>query len=265
VLASITKMGEIEREMTLTIFYKSIFMLDDHHKSYGLTSLPSLIISQVHKFIYINSKSTAWNTVDYSGHEKPFGNSPVRGPFGPFWRTVRNTKVSLGQKLCKTHIYTADCLKEKRALPRTKLGPSARWKTRKTQRWQVRYNAFLASSWTVRGARPNHPRLLYLTSDDAFNALVTVDIAVTAGRYDFSRWCARADRPNQWRGPSVVGRTRATTRKWLVAINATPTTSIHFDPSIPLLHIQYKSKQFIRRHIQSFQTSPSAIIVTSDH
>jgi hypothetical protein len=31
----------IEREMALTFFYKSILVLDDHHKSYGLTNLPS--------------------------------------------------------------------------------------------------------------------------------------------------------------------------------------------------------------------------------
>jgi hypothetical protein len=45
----------------------------------------------------------------------------------------------------------------------------------------------LASSRTVRGARSNRPRLLCLTSDDAFNALVVVDIAVTADRCDFNR------------------------------------------------------------------------------
>jgi hypothetical protein len=39
---------------------------------------------------------------------------------------------------------------------------------------------------TIRGAQPNRPRLLYLTSDDAFNALVAIDIAVTVVRCDFS-------------------------------------------------------------------------------
>jgi hypothetical protein len=33
----------------------------------------------------------------------------------------------------------------------------------------------------------DRPRLLYLISDDAYNALVAVDIAVTADRCDFSR------------------------------------------------------------------------------
>jgi hypothetical protein len=38
--------------------------------------------------------------------------------------------------------------------------------------------------------------------------------------------------------------------------------SIH--PSIPLIHIQYKSNHITPRHIQSSQTPPSTIIVTSD-
>jgi hypothetical protein len=42
--------------MVSTIFYKSILVLDDHHKS-----------------IYMNSKSTVSNTIDYSRQEKLFG------------------------------------------------------------------------------------------------------------------------------------------------------------------------------------------------
>jgi hypothetical protein len=56
---------------------------------------------------------------------------------------------------------------------------------------------------------------------------ITVDIAVTADHCDFSRWCAGADRPDQERRPSVVGKKGVTTRKWLEAINITPTTSIY--------------------------------------
>jgi hypothetical protein len=123
----------------------------------------------------------------------------------------------------------------------------------------------LASSQIVRGALLDCPWLLYLTSNDAFNALVAVDIAVTVDHCNFSRWCAGADRPDQGHGLSTVGRKEAMARKWLVAINTTPTTSIQIYPSIPLTHIQYKSKHFIPRHIQSFQISPRVIIVTSDH
>jgi hypothetical protein len=44
----------------------------------------------------------------------------VREPIGPFRRTVRDTRVSLGQELCKTRVNTADCSKEKQ----DRLGPS---------------------------------------------------------------------------------------------------------------------------------------------
>jgi hypothetical protein len=55
----------------------------------------------VHKFIYNYSKSTVWNTIDYSGQEKLFGKTPKRGPSGPLRRTVRDTRVTLGQEHCK--------------------------------------------------------------------------------------------------------------------------------------------------------------------
>jgi hypothetical protein len=49
VLASISKKGEIEREIGLTISYKQILVVDDQHKPYGLTSLARCDLSQVHK------------------------------------------------------------------------------------------------------------------------------------------------------------------------------------------------------------------------
>jgi hypothetical protein len=55
----------------------------------------------MHKFIYNYSKSIVRNTVDYSGQEKLFGKSPKRGPSGPLRRTVRDTRVTLGQNHCK--------------------------------------------------------------------------------------------------------------------------------------------------------------------
>jgi hypothetical protein len=48
-------------------------------------------------------------------------------------------------------------------------------------------------------------------------------IAVTADHCDFSRWCVGADCPDQGHGLSAVSRKGATTRKWLRAINTTPT------------------------------------------
>jgi hypothetical protein len=40
------------------------------------------------------------------------------------------------------------------------------------------------------------------------------------------------DRPDQRHGPSAVGRKGAAARKWLVAINTTPTTSIHYTEAL---------------------------------
>jgi hypothetical protein len=40
----------------------------------------------------------------------------------------------------------------------------------------VLVKCILASSQTVRGARLDRPRLLYLTSDYTFNALIAVDV-----------------------------------------------------------------------------------------
>jgi hypothetical protein len=57
---------------------------------------------------------------------------------------------------------------------------------------------------------------------------IAVDIAVTADRCVFSRWYAGGGPSGPGRGPSVVGRDGATAMKWLVAINTTPTTSIHY-------------------------------------
>jgi hypothetical protein len=101
VLASITKKGEIEREMASNISYKSILVFDDHHKLYILTSLFKVIIPQVHKFIYNYTKSTVRNTIDYSGQEKMFGKTPMCGPSGPLRWTVRDIRVFHGQEHCK--------------------------------------------------------------------------------------------------------------------------------------------------------------------
>jgi hypothetical protein len=60
-----------------------------------------LIICQVDKFIYNYSKLTVQNTIDYFGLEKIFEKTPMRGPSGPLRRTVRDTRVSIGQNHCK--------------------------------------------------------------------------------------------------------------------------------------------------------------------
>jgi hypothetical protein len=85
----------------------------------------------------------------------------------------------------------------------------------------------IVSSRTVRSARPDRPRLPLSDIWRRIKCYIAVDIAVTADRCDFSHWCVGADLPDQGRGASAVGRKGATARKWLGAINTTPTTSIH--------------------------------------
>jgi hypothetical protein len=100
VLASITKKGEIEREI-VSIFPIIDFGVWRPSQTLWTDQFAQLIISQVHKFIYNYSKSTVQNTVDYSGQEKLFGKTPTCGPSRPLRRTARGTKVTLKQGHCK--------------------------------------------------------------------------------------------------------------------------------------------------------------------
>jgi hypothetical protein len=122
---------------------------------------------------------------------------------------------------------------EKQALSETKRGlsglrrePSGRHRNQKVT-GSVKW--IIASSRTVRNARPDRPRLPLSDIWWRIKCIIAVDITVTADRWDFSRWCAEADRSDQGRGPSAVGRIGATARKWLMDINTTPTTSIQFN------------------------------------
>jgi hypothetical protein len=63
VLASITKKGEIDREIGLTISYKKIFVVDDQHKPHGLTSLSRIILSQVHKVQHKPRKNSVRDSI----------------------------------------------------------------------------------------------------------------------------------------------------------------------------------------------------------
>jgi hypothetical protein len=174
-------------------------VFDDHHKSYRLTSLPSWSFLRCIKFIYINSKSTVRNTVDYSGQEKLFGNSPLRGPSGPLQRTVRDTRVTLGQEHCKTSIYATNCPKEKWAPFRTKLGPSG-LRRGSSDHWKNQENPKVTGSvkfiFNVLADRLGYTAEPSMTAlSDIWRCIkctIAVDLAVTADRCDFSRWCAGA-------------------------------------------------------------------------
>jgi hypothetical protein len=83
-------------------------VLDHHHKSYGLTSLPSWLFLRCISSYISNSKSTVRNTVDYSGQENLFGNFtfartiwalPVDHPRHqgmPWTGTMQNTHLHCG-------------------------------------------------------------------------------------------------------------------------------------------------------------------------
>jgi hypothetical protein len=74
----------IEREIGLTISYKSILVVDDQHKPYGLTSLARYDLSQVHTVQHKPRKNSVrgHNLFGAKGHECAeiwcTGHCPVR-------------------------------------------------------------------------------------------------------------------------------------------------------------------------------------------
>jgi hypothetical protein len=79
-------------------------------------------------------KQPLYSSPLYSGQEKLFGKTPTRGPSGPLRRTIRGTKVTLGQEHCKnTSLHYGPCDGEA-----STVRPQARtvrsMKTRKTRR-----------------------------------------------------------------------------------------------------------------------------------
>jgi hypothetical protein len=101
---------------------------------------------------------------------------------------------------------------------------------------------------------------LYRASDDTFNAIMVVDIAVITDRCYSTIDLAGEDRPDQTQGPSAYGRKLAMARWWLVAINITPTT-----PSMASKLTQFsfivKSETSLQATIKSLKTPLSAIIM----
>jgi hypothetical protein len=65
---------------------------------------------------------------------------------------------------------------------------------------------------------------LYLTSGDTFNAIITDDIAAVTDRRNPVVDLVGGDSPNKKHEPSTCGRKVTTIRRWLEAINTTPTT-----------------------------------------
>jgi hypothetical protein len=141
-------------------------VFDDHHKPCGLTSLSSWSFHRCISSSTTILKSTVRNTVDYSGQEKLFGKSPKRGPSGPLRRTARNTRVSLGQNQCKKHKSTLQTIRWKsKHRPRPSADCPASGADHpvgeepKNPKVTGSVKWIIASSRTVRGVRPDRPRL----------------------------------------------------------------------------------------------------------
>jgi hypothetical protein len=178
-------------------------VFDDHHKSYGLTSLSSWLFFRCIKFIYINSKSIVRNTVDYSEQEKLLGNSPVRGPSRPLRRTIRDTRVTLGQEHCKNKYLHCGLSEGEASTVRDQAQtnrPQARTVRPLRKQKNLKVTGSVKCIFCVL-----IDRLGCMTGPSAtalsniwrrIKCTIAVDIAVTADRCDFSRWCAGADHPD---------------------------------------------------------------------
>jgi hypothetical protein len=145
----------------------------------------------------------------------------------PGWASDRNT--------AKTQVNTTDRLMEKRApsedQARTVRPQALTIRSLKNQK-NPKVSGSVKCIFSVLADRPGcttRPSATALSNIwRHIKCSIAVDIAVTAVHCDFSRWCAGADRSDQERGPSAIDRIGATARKWLEAINTTPTTSIQF-------------------------------------
>jgi hypothetical protein len=220
----------------------------------------------VHKFIYNYSKLTVRNIVDYSGQEKLFGKTPKRGPSGSLRRTVHDIRVTIGQEHCKnTRLHYG---------PSDREASTVRDQTRtvRPQAWTVRSvenqkNPKVTSSvkciFSVLVGRPGCTTGPFTTALSniwwcikfSIAVDIAVDIAITADRCVFSRWCVGPDRPDHGRGPSAVSRKGATTRKWLEAINTTPTTSIHFIQAFHYFTFNTRASNPLQDTLKAFNLS----------
>jgi hypothetical protein len=164
------------------------------------------------------------------------------GPSGPLQHTVRDTKVCLRQEHCKNasqHYELSDGdvstvrdqARTVRPPARTVRPPAQTVRSVKNQK-NLKVTGSVKCIFSILADRPGCTTGLFATAlSDLLRRIkcsIAIDIAVTADRCDFSHWCAGVDYLDQGRRPSTVGKKEATTRKWLEAINTSPTTSIHF-------------------------------------
>jgi hypothetical protein len=160
------------------------------------------MIYRCQRFIYNYTKSTVRNTVDYSGQEKTFGKTgqarTVRALAADRLQHQDDPRTEPMQK-SKSALRTVRRKSKDRLWPRADRPASGadrpvgkelkNPKVKGSEKW------IIASSRTVRGARPDRLRLALSDIWRRIKCNIAVDIAVTADRCIFSRWSTGADRP----------------------------------------------------------------------
>jgi hypothetical protein len=119
----------------------------------------------------------------------------VCGLSGPFRQTVRDTSVYLGQELCKFHNFYYGLSDGKKSIVRDQARTVRPLGVDRLPVENQKNPKVPGSVKFIFSVLANSPRLLYLTSDDTFNALIVVDITITADRCVSSHYCAGADCP----------------------------------------------------------------------
>jgi hypothetical protein len=153
----------------------------------------------------------------------------MRGLSGPLRRTVRDNRVSVRQEHCKNTSQhygpsggEASTVRDQARTVRPQARTVRSLKNQKNLKVMGSVK-FIFSILADRSGCTTGPSATTLSN---IWRHIKCSKAVTADRCGFNRWCAGADRPDQMSGPSMAGRIEATVRKWLEAINTTPTTSI---------------------------------------
>jgi hypothetical protein len=165
------------------------------------------------RFIYNYTKSTVWNTIDYSGQEKLFGKTgqarTVRALAADRPRHKDNPRTEPMQK-SESALWTVWRISADRLRPRSNRPASGAdrpvGKDPKNPKVTGSEEWIIAGLRTVRGARPDRPRLGLSDIWRRIKCNIAVDIAVTADHCIFSRWSTGAYRPDLAGGPSALSR-----------------------------------------------------------
>jgi hypothetical protein len=251
VLASITKKGEIEREMVSNISYNWFWCLTTITKPYGLTSLPSWSFLRCIKFTYTYKENDPW------GNSKSMEQNRFAPAYGapdcpvccPVPRLARPANWPLSGKLSAPRLKIIGLSGEP-----TSNGRLHQWSTTITV-CSVRRSEIVCDVRCHRTVQCTtmtcefNGRLLQTPTVGWRGTHRIVNSAMSSAHRTVR--CARRQR------------SQPTTRIVVGAIN-TPIHHHSRNPSFPLSTFNTRAKNTLQKHIQSLQSSPSAIINSSD-